>query len=140
MNKEDKIKKINEELEELREEGISRGEISDGYHSFGELYYHRMVLFAVICSHNKDKAWKSLKHDDGSMYKDHFIVGIDTPEGQYTYHYHIKHWDMYDVKELNKAPKYDGHKPEDITRLLGLQKNINNGKERVKNGYFKEII
>jgi hypothetical protein len=54
------------------------------------------------------------------MYPDYFIVGIKTPEGQYTYHYHIKYWDMFDVKEMAFAPKWDGHKPEDVTRLLSL--------------------
>ncbi len=34
-----------------------KGEISDGYHTFDELYYHRMVLFSIICNTYKDKAW-----------------------------------------------------------------------------------
>lgn len=63
-------------------------------------------------------------HDDGTMFgedNEMFIVGVETPEGQYTYHYHINpYWDMFDVKELNYAPKYDGHKPNDITRLFEL--------------------
>lgn len=97
-----------------------KGLISDGYHTFDELYYHRMMLFAVICKAYKDNAWKSWKHDDGSMYDDYFIVGITTPEGNYTYHYNKKHWNMFDVNELEFAPKYDGHTPGDITRLLSL--------------------
>ncbi|GAA0071761.1 hypothetical protein UT300003_32860 [Clostridium sardiniense] len=96
------------------------GELSDGYHTFNELYYHRMVLFSVICNKNKDKAWKSLKHHDDTMYDDYFIVGIDTPKGQYSYHYHKDYWDMFNVKELPNAPIWDGHKPEDITRLISL--------------------
>lgn len=104
----------------MSKEKESMGEVSDGYHTFDELYYHRMVLFAVIVNQNKDISWKSKKHDDGSMYDNHFIVGIDTPEGQYTYHYNLKHWDKYEVKELEKAPKYDGHQPEDIGRLLSI--------------------
>lgn len=52
--------------------------------------------------------------------KDWFICGIQTPEGQYTYHYNIKFWDMFDVKEYKFAPEYDGHKPSDITRLLSI--------------------
>lgn len=98
----------------------SKKEISDGYHTFGELYYHRMILFSVICKMYKDKAWKSWKHDDGTMFNDSFIVGIDTPEGQYTYHYNTRFFDVFDVKELAFAPTYDGHKPKDITRLLAL--------------------
>jgi hypothetical protein len=54
------------------------------------------------------------------MFDDYFIVGIETPQGQYTYHYHLDNWNHFDVQELEKAPKWDGHKPEDITRLLTL--------------------
>ena len=96
------------------------GNTSDGYHTFNELYYHRMILFSIICNQNKDVAWKSKLHDDGTMFDDYFIVGIETPQGQYTYHYHLDNWNHFDVQELEKAPKWDGHKPEDITRLLTL--------------------
>ena len=54
------------------------------------------------------------------MFYDSFIVGINTPEGQYTYHYNSKFWDEFDVKELPNTPKYDGHQPSDISRLLSL--------------------
>lgn len=97
-----------------------RGLINDGSHSFNELYYHRMILFAVVCNKNKANAWKSKKHADGSMYDNYFIVGIETPEGQYSYHYHIDNWNFFDVKELERAPEWDGHQPKDVTRLLSL--------------------
>ncbi|HSH24818.1 MAG TPA: hypothetical protein VLA13_04695 [Massilibacterium sp.] len=108
------------QLKKFEFEVESKGQISDGYHTFDELYHHRMILFSVICNQNKDKAWKSWKHDDGTMFDDYFIVGIETDEGHYTYHYHKDHWDLFKVKELDFAPKWDGHKPEDITRLLSL--------------------
>lgn len=98
------------------------GEVNDGSHSFDELYYHRMVLFSVICNSHKDKAWKSWKHDDDTMYDDYFIVGIDTPEGQFSYHYHKDWWDQFDVTELEKAPKWDGHCSDDVPRLMSLIK------------------
>lgn len=99
------------------------GEVSDGYHTFNELYHHRAVLFSIICNQNKEKAWKSKSHDDGTMYANMFIVGIDTPEGQYSYHYDVNpYWAMFDVKTLDNAPKWDGHKPDDITRLVSLLK------------------
>lgn len=100
------------------------GEISDGYHSFNELYDHRAKLFSVICNSNKELAWKSKLHDTGDMYDGMFIVGIDTPNGQATYHYDIElYWDMFDVKELKKAPKWDGHtSSEAIERILSLSK------------------
>lgn len=111
-------------LEELKMQLENIENVSDGYHTFNELYYHRMILFSVICNVFKNSAWKSKLHSDGTMYEGYFIVGIDTPEGQYTYHYDMKHWDDFKVKELEKAPEYDGHKPEDITRLLSLTKEI----------------
>ena len=95
-------------------------QISDGSHTFQELYYHRMILFSVICNDHKDVAWKSLQHADGTMYDHYFIVGVDTPEGQYSYHYEDKYWDIFKVKVLDKAPIWDGHKPADIFRLLSL--------------------
>lgn len=100
------------------------GQVSDGYHTFDELYEHRMTLFAVICQQNSDKAWKSLQHHigGGPMYPDYFIVGIETQEGQFTYHYHTDYWHWFNVKELPFAPEWDGHMPEDITRLLSLPK------------------
>lgn len=99
---------------------IKVGEISDGYHTFDELYYHRMVLFAMICNTYKQKAWKSLKHSDGTMFDNYFIVGITTPRGNYTYHYDVQYWDYFEVKELDYALTWDGHKPNDIERLFTL--------------------
>lgn len=115
------IPTLNELIVKLRDEGVSRQDISDGWHTFNELYHHRMVLFSIILNQNKEIGWKSKQHHDGTMFdEDSFICGIETPEGQYTYHYHLKDWDKFDVKELEYAPEYDGHKPSDITRLFSL--------------------
>lgn len=108
---------------EIPKSGI--GDLSDGYHTFNELYHHRAVLFSVICNLFKDKAWKSKKHDTGDMYDGMFIVGIETPQGQATYHYDIApYWEMFNVKELPNAPKWDGHTPEEaIRRISTMQVN-----------------
>ena len=112
---------LNNYLQVLKGLGLSLKEISDGWHTFEELYYHRMILFLTIQKANKNISWKSKKHHDGTMFDDSFICGIQTPEGQYTYHYNLKYWDLFsDIKELDYAPEYDGHKPQDITRLLSL--------------------
>lgn len=98
------------------------GEMSDGYHTFNGLYYQRMVLFAALVKAHKDKAWKSHRHEDGALCfgGGWFIVGIDTPEGSYTYHYEEKDWDLFDCAELPVAKHWDGHTEEDVTRLLSL--------------------
>ena len=97
-------------------------ELSDGFHTFKQLYYQRMILFATIVKQNQDKAWKSLRHEDGELCfgGGWFIVGIDTPEGPYTYHYKNKYYDIFDCKELPVAKKFDGHTEKDVTRLLSL--------------------
>ena len=96
------------------------GDISDGYHTFNELYHHRAVLFSVICNSMPNRAWKSQKHDNGSMYDGMFIVGIETPEGQATYHYDVNpYWEMFKIKELEFAPKWDGHTPDEAIKRIG---------------------
>ena len=98
------------------------GDLSDGYHTFNELYHHRAVLFSVICNANKNRAWKSKSHSDGFMFDGMFIVGIETGLGQATYHYDVDpYWDLFDVKELRFAPVFDGHTPADaIKRIRSL--------------------
>lgn len=95
-------------------------DIKDDYHSMSELYYNRMILFAVIVNTYKENSWKSKLHSDGTMFPDFFIVGVSTPEGDYAYHYQLKYWDKFNCKELDKAPKYDGHISADIGRLFSL--------------------
>lgn len=98
------------------------GEMSDGYHTFNGLYYQRMVLFAALVKAHKDKAWKSWKHEDGELCfgGGWFIVGIDTPEGSYTYHYDKMYWNLFECEELPTAKHWDGHTEKDVTRLLSL--------------------
>lgn len=98
------------------------GEMSDGYHTFNGLYYQRMVLFAALVKAHKDKAWKSWKHEDGEpcFGGGWFIVGIDTPQGSYTYHYDKMYWNLFECKELPTAKHWDGHTEKDVTRLLSL--------------------
>lgn len=115
---------LNEKIKKLdSEKMIDTNKISDGYHTFDELYEHRAKLFSVICNMNKNISWKSKLHDDGTMVEGYFIVGINTSEGQATYHYGLCYWDLFNVEELEKAPKYDGHTSSDaIERILTLSR------------------
>lgn len=103
------------------------GDLSDGYHTFNQLYHQRAVLFATIINHNKNISWKSFKHEDGKYCFDSngewFIVGIDTPEGSYTYHYKTKYWNLFDCQVLPVGKHWDGHDERDVTRLLSLSQN-----------------
>lgn len=94
---------------------------SDGWHTFKELYHHRALLFSVIVHNYRDMCWKSKRHDDGTELGWNFIVGIDTPWGQASYHYGMDYWDMFDCKVLERAPKYDGYTPEQsVERIAKL--------------------
>ena len=98
-------------------------DISDGYHTFEELYYQRMMLtkavaLAAITNFDKDTVYRSKLHSDGTMYKDYFIVVFNTPEGNFSYHYHMMYWGVFDfLKERPNAEEFDGHTWKDVTRL-----------------------
>jgi hypothetical protein len=108
------------------------GEVSDGYHTFDELYAHRTALLRALVMCNPDMAWKSRQHEVGGepMFEGFFIVGLNlairkkTHGGgikkiPITYHVEEKYWNDFDIHELENAPKWDGHTPDDvISRLL----------------------
>ena len=102
------------------------GDMSDGYHTFNQLYYQRMMLFATIVRQNRDRAWKSLRHEDGELCfgGGWFIVGIDTLEGSYTYHYEDNYFSLFDCVELERSKHWDGHTEKDVTRLLSLPTDV----------------
>lgn len=108
---------------------VITGETSDGYHTFNELYHHRAVLFSVIVKAFPDRAWKSRKHHDGSMYDGMFIVGIETPDGQASYHYDFNpYWDMFQCNELEYAPEWDGYTPAQAIARIGKLEPVRHGR------------
>lgn len=96
-------------------------EMSDGYHTFADLYEQRLVLSAALAKNNPH-AWKSKRHEDGSVPfgGGWFIMGFDTDEGCYTYHYELKDWGLFQCKELEKGKPWDGHTSKDVRRLLSI--------------------
>lgn len=103
--------------------GLSPDEISDGFHSFQDLYDHRKALFVALTKAHGEYSWRSWLHSDGTMFDGYFIVGLGAVDGrQITYHYEAKHWDKFShCDEIIKAPEFDGHTPENVVeRLLKL--------------------
>ena len=121
------------------------GDTSDGYHTFNELYHHRAVLFSVIVKIFPDQAWKSRKHHDGTMYDGMFIVGVETPYGQATYHYDMEpYWEMFCCKEIERAPEWDGHTPAQAIERIGKLEPVRHGRWEIvivstSNPYESEI-
>ena len=95
--------------------------MSDGYHTFADLYEQRLILSAALAKNNPN-AWKSKRHEDGSVPfgGGWFIMGFDTDEGCYTYHYELKDWDLFQCEELDKGKPWDGHTSKDVRRLLSM--------------------
>lgn len=93
-----------------------KGEISDGYHTFNELYEHRHALFAVACHFLG--GWKSKLHQDGTMFPGWFIAGLTTCDGPATYHLPLRLWDAFPGRERERAPEWDGHTAGDVVTRL----------------------
>lgn len=104
-------------------------QITDGYHTFGELYDHRRALTAMLAASLiwyapfGWTAWRSKAHhpDDSPMFEGgYFIVGIELSDATVTYHYKLSHWDDFAaVPEVEHAPKWDGAGPDEtVARLL----------------------
>ena len=96
--------------------------VSDGYHTFGELYEHRCYLFALILSLFDFvpgySCFKTLRDNKGEAWDGWFIAGMETPVGQVTYHLPIDMWGMLDVNVIECNSTYDGHSSADVVERI----------------------
>lgn len=94
--------------------------ISDGYHTFDDLYSYRLrynaMLFQAWAKSGQVQVVRSKYHSDGTKCYDgsHFIVIAYLPTGQISNHYSLEHWWLFDSIPTEHIPKvpYDGHTPE----------------------------
>ena len=105
--------------------------LSDGNHTFHELYRHRVSLYLLLMSQNIEISWISRKHHDGVVPPDGvFIAGIDFPSNNVTYHVPVNRWDVLvqvGVPVLDVGKSFDGHSSDDVLdRLLNvlMQKSV----------------
>jgi hypothetical protein len=101
------------------------GEVSDGYHTFNELYEYRMLynaaLFNEFAKQGLYDVHKSRKHSDGEYPfgdSNWFIVMAELPTGQISNHYEMKDWDKFQIPEKLLANKWDEHSPRDVADRL----------------------
>lgn len=96
--------------------------ISDGYHTFDELYDHRITIYIALCMAValQRYVWRSKTHSDGSNYEGWYILGIGNEKGnQITYHVPLARWDeTHWAITLDKAPEFDGHTSQDVLERI----------------------
>lgn len=113
--------------------------ITDGYHTFNELYEFRKMYNALLFNEwalqtplngepikgvfNKYYVHKSWKHSDGEWCfgseKEWFVVCAKLDSGLITNHYKAEDWDLFDIPETETSIfEYDGHTPQDTIERM----------------------
>lgn len=122
--------------------GFNDENISDGWHTFKELYYFRKIYNACLFNewakplmdqlkyedlpeiyqpkYNVHKSWK---HNDGEFCfgneKKWFIVCAMLPSGLISNHYKAEDWDLFNIPQTEKALfEFDGHTGIDVLKRL----------------------
>ncbi len=95
------------------------GLFSDGYHTFEELYAHRVRLFTCLMHAHRNRAWWSFRHHDGSAMEGWLIAGITTPAGEVTYHLpKSEEENLRRISWLVTGREWDGHTADDVLERL----------------------
>lgn len=129
--------KRNEELYDVKEKTYSSmGQVSDGYHTFDELYHYRMLYNAGFLNELYQRravpVYKSWRHSDEKLCfgGGWFVVVALLPTGQVTNHYPAEHWDLFDAQVVYRAPEWDGHTPKEAAKRI--EEYLKSGRGLVK--------
>ena len=113
------------------------GDMSDGHHTFNELYRYRMLYNAAFLNTYSNpevrmmsdgnrsvivrNVGKSRLHHDGTepFGGGWFVVWVTLPDGSVTFnHYPMEYWDLFNADEYDTAPEWDGSTPEQEGDML----------------------
>jgi len=100
------------------------GEVSDGFHSFSELYTHRYLLFCALSQtlNMSLYSWKSRRHwiegKTEPVWPGWFVAGIDLWGDNITYHLPVEYWDSFRGIVREEPPPFDGHTSQDVIERL----------------------
>lgn len=108
--------------------------ISDGYHTFEELYEMRMLLNAHLFNEwkasGKYTVFKSIYHSHNGEVVPCFgggwflvVAKFPTIGKQISFHYETKYWELFKIPavffvEFDDHYKYDGHTSKDVAEIL----------------------
>lgn len=130
------------EITHWLEKVADNNDVSDGYHTFRELYDFRKMFNASLFNEwakqeVRNPKWsseegqpvnlpkydvhKSWKHNDGELCfgGGWFIVVAVLPTGQISNHYEAKDWELFKIPITEKAKyEFDGHSGADVLERL----------------------
>lgn len=102
-------------------------QISDGYHTFDELYQHRFALYLALCkvisqTTGIGTVFRAKTHSNGTSYEGWFLLGMFQTAGkQISYHLPLEWWESANFAEtLEVAPAFDGHTSRDVIERVKL--------------------
>lgn len=98
--------------------------LSDGYHTFDELYQHRILLYLnfTVCALQLSSSWDA-------CWKPHYpgwpVLFLETPKGQISYHFEERYLPLIEERGIRRDDlhEWDGHTSENVlARLTELLK------------------
>ncbi|MGI9278725.1 MAG: hypothetical protein ACR2PX_03735 [Endozoicomonas sp.] len=102
-------------------------QVSDGYHTFEELYEHRCLLWINLLNlihqseHSTETVYKTRKDDRDNEMEGWFIAALEIPgDMQLTYHLPEELWPLLNIPEMEKNLYYDGHTSKDVADRLTM--------------------
>lgn len=104
---------------------IKDNDLSDGYHTFDELYEHRCLIYINLCLHNKELcSWRP--DFDGW-----FVLYYNSSVGQISYHVNERY--LYLIKDKIQRKDdwvWDGHTSNIVVERLQQLANEAKGGEK----------
>jgi len=124
LSNEEKIKQENNWVwtvdNKSNEEKIDEN-TSDWYHTFKELYAHRIALFIALIKCNPKISWRANNNDDWTNREWRFVAWIHLDSWDITYHLpqdKRTELDWYGITTTLNAPKRDWHTSDDVLNRL----------------------
>ena len=94
---------------------------SDWYHTFKELYEHRISLFISLIKCNPTISWRANNNDDWWHRDWYFVAWMHLPNGDISYHLPEDKWTTLDwlwIATTLNAPKRDWYTASDVVKRL----------------------
>lgn len=104
-------------MTENQKEEVNKGEISDGYHTFNELYEHRHALFCYAIRNGAfANTYAVLDHYEGW---DLLVARTKDDDRQVSYHIPVSHRNLWrSYAPIKERSDWDGHTSNDVVNRL----------------------